>query len=227
MKRFLLVTTVAAAVAALAITSLAQPPGGPPPRRGLNRGLGGPNMPPPPDRLTEALDTDHDGALSSEEIAKASESLKKLDDDGDGTLSAAELRPPRPRRGPGGDGPGGDGPGDRGPDGPRGRRPGDGPRGAGPPPRPPGRGFEAGPPPLFPPFLRDDLELTDAQNQELDELQKEVRAKIEKILTPEQHKRLAEMHRRGPGGPPPGRPPRRDGPRDDYDDDGPEPPAGP
>jgi EF hand domain-containing protein len=221
MKRFLLVTLVAAAVAALAITSLAQPPDGPPPRRGANRGPGEPNMPPPPDRLFEALDTDHDGALSPQEIAKATESLKKIDDDGDGSLSREELRPPRPPRGPGGEGPG-----DRGPEGPRGRRPGDGPRGAGPPPHPPARGFEAGPPPLLPPHLRDELELSDAQNQQLDELQKELRAKIEKILTPEQHKRLAELHRRRPVGPPPGRPPRRGGPGDDGDD-GPEPPEGP
>ena len=54
-----------------------------------------------------ALDTDKDGALSPEEIAKAVEALKTLDKDNNGTLSAEELRPQfggRGDRGPGGEG---------------------------------------------------------------------------------------------------------------------------
>ena len=40
-----------------------------------------------------ALDTDHDGTLSIDEIANASKTLLQLDKNGDGILSADELRP--------------------------------------------------------------------------------------------------------------------------------------
>ena len=50
----------------------------------------------PPNPLMEALDTDHDGILSAEEIANAPASLKKLDQNGDGRLTEDELRPPPP-----------------------------------------------------------------------------------------------------------------------------------
>ena len=56
-------------------------------------------MPP----ILEALDLNHDGILDANEIAKASESLKKLDKNGDGQLTQDELRPMRPG-GPGGPG---------------------------------------------------------------------------------------------------------------------------
>ena len=55
----------------------------------------------PPNLLMEALDTNHDGILSAEEIANAPASLKKLDKNGDGQLTEDELRPPPPG-GPGG-----------------------------------------------------------------------------------------------------------------------------
>jgi hypothetical protein len=48
-----------------------------------------------------ALDLNRDGELSADEIAKASQSLLKLDKDGDGKLSGDELRP-RPPGGGGG-----------------------------------------------------------------------------------------------------------------------------
>ncbi len=47
--------------------------------------------------LMIALDTDKDGVLSAEEIAAASENLKKLDKNGDGKIDHIELRPPLPR----------------------------------------------------------------------------------------------------------------------------------
>lgn len=53
--------------------------------------------------LMQALDTNHDGELSAEEIANAPKALKSLDKNGDGKLSAEELRPV------GGFGPGGPG----------------------------------------------------------------------------------------------------------------------
>jgi hypothetical protein len=62
----------------------------------------------------EALDTNHDGILSADEIANAPASLKKLDKNGDGQLTADEYRPQGGGRGPGGQGgpggPGGDQP---------------------------------------------------------------------------------------------------------------------
>jgi hypothetical protein len=51
--------------------------------------------PPPP--LLAALDTDRDGILSADEIAKATQALKSLDKNGDGQLTEAELHPARPR----------------------------------------------------------------------------------------------------------------------------------
>lgn len=55
------------------------------------------------DPITEALDINKDGIIDAEEIAKASELLKKLDKNGDGKLTFDEFRPPRPggRVGPG------------------------------------------------------------------------------------------------------------------------------
>lgn len=106
-------------------------PGGP---DGDRRGPGGPGGPRPPMPLMVALDLNHDGVIDAEEIAKASESLKKLDKNGDGKLTQDELRPPRPegRGGPGGPG----GPrGEGRPEGP-GPRHEDGPGGEGRPPRP-------------------------------------------------------------------------------------------
>jgi hypothetical protein len=93
--------------------------------------------------LVLALDADHDGVISAEEIANASAALKTLDKNNDGKLTEDEIRPPRPG----------------GPDGPprgefRGRR-GEGPPGEGPPEggRPPrrrgagdGEGERPGPP---------------------------------------------------------------------------------
>jgi hypothetical protein len=67
-----------------------QPNGEPPP--GSREGMF-PNPPPP---VIEALDVDHDGTISAEELKKAPESLKHLDMDGDGALSPEELRPQGP-----------------------------------------------------------------------------------------------------------------------------------
>ncbi len=188
--------------------AMAQPPEGPP-GRGPRR-----DSPPGGPPVIRALDTDKDGELSADEIAKAAESLKSLDKNDDGKLSEDELRPPRPEgapgrsdayRGPGrpegspefgpppGEGRGG--PRERrrfSQDGPRGPR---GPRGGdfGPPPGP------GGPPPFAPPHLRERLGLSDEQVKQLDALHKEAREKFEKILTPEQ---LEKLKAQGPSGPP-------------------------
>lgn len=60
---------------------------------------------PPPHPLFEAIDLDHDGKLSAEEIAKASQSIAALDHNGDGQIDRAEVRPPHPPREHSGDAP--------------------------------------------------------------------------------------------------------------------------
>jgi Spy/CpxP family protein refolding chaperone len=74
---------------------------------------------------------------------------------------------------------------------------------------PPGGGFPGGPgaPPqpgqVMPAPLQDALKLTDAQKKELEQLQKEVDARLAKLLTDEQKKQLKDMQAGGgpPGGP--------------------------
>jgi hypothetical protein len=60
---------------------------------------------PPPDPLLIALDSNHDGVLSADEIAGAAKALLTLDKNGDGQLDQSELRPPRPADAPQGDRP--------------------------------------------------------------------------------------------------------------------------
>ena len=120
-------------------------PGGAGNERGGPGGPGGMGGQRPVNPIIEALDLNHDGIIDADEIAKASESLKKLDKNGDGKLTPDEYRPQRPAGmggmggmgGPGGQGgPGmggqGRGPGGQGGPGMRGGGPGPGgQRGAG------------------------------------------------------------------------------------------------
>ena len=55
----------------------------------------------------------------------------------------------------------------------------------------------------------DRLNLTDAQKKQLADLQKDVDAKLDKILTDEQKKQMQQMRPMGPGGPGGGRSSRR------------------
>ena len=91
----------------------------------------------PMNPIVEALDLNHDGIIDADEIAKAPESLKKLDKNGDGKLTPDEYRPQRAggMGGPGGQG----GPGMRG-----GGREGGGPGGPGGQGGPGGRGGAGG-----------------------------------------------------------------------------------
>jgi hypothetical protein len=63
------------------------------------------------------------------------------------------------------------------------------------------RGFELGR--VLPPFVRDDLDLTDEQERAISALEKEVKEKLEKILTAEQRQKAANA--RPPMGPPTGK----------------------
>jgi hypothetical protein len=69
---------------------------------------------------------------------------------------------------------------------------------------------------VLPPFVAEQLELTADQKKEIAELEKEVKAKLDKILTADQKKKLETLGppRGGPGDrpPPPDREPGRDRP---------------
>jgi hypothetical protein len=84
------------------------------------------------------------------------------------------------------------------------------------PPKPPPGGGEPGL--MIPPFVRDKIKFQGKQEQQLDELEKDTRAKLDKILTEEQRKQLPELFRKGPmGGPPDGKdkqpPPKQGDPK--------------
>src|SRR5690242_13795491 len=69
----------------------------------------------------------------------------------------------------------------------------------GPPPGGPPR-FQLGQ--VIPPFARDELKLTKEQEKQIAELEHEVKAKLDKILTAEQKKTIENARPpRGPGGP--------------------------
>jgi hypothetical protein len=85
-----------------------------------------------------------------------------------------------------------------------------------PPPWEPGR--------VIPPFVRHELRLSSDQQKQLDELEKDVKDRIFKILSSDQRAQLKEMRPPRPpmedrDGPPPPRRPGRGGPPDDgpYD----------
>lgn len=162
-----------------------------------------------------AFDANHDGKLTREEVTDAR--LHRLFDLADtkheGVVTkeqlmalAAQLDKEYPARsgrgGPGGPG-GFDEGGFGGPVGPDGFGGPGGRRGAG------GRGFGRGPggfggPPqpgqVLPPMLQDQLNLSAEQKQRVAELQKEIDAKLAKILTEQQLKQMKEMRPPGPGG---------------------------
>jgi EF hand len=141
------------------------------------------------------FDKNKDGKLTMAEVTD--ERLHRLfgraDTDKDGVVTKEELSALAAKEqitdrggGRGGFGPpGGGGPG--------------GPRMGGMPPRP-GE--------ILPAMLRQRLNLSAEQEKQIAELQKEVDAKLEKILSIEQRDQLKNMRARGPGGfgPPPGGP---------------------
>jgi len=145
------------------------------------------------------FDKNKDGKLTKAELTD--QRLRRLfdraDADKDGTVTKAELTALASQfQQQEADGPPGFGP----------------PGGFGSPGSGPG-GMMGGPPrpgEILPGMLRRNLKLTAAQTKQLDDLQKEVDAKIEKILNDDQKKQLKAMRQRGPGmfggpgGPPPG-----------------------
>ena len=53
---------------------------------------------------------------------------------------------------------------------------------------------------ILPPMLRDRLDLSEEQSKQVDALQKEVDAKLAKILNEKQNQQLKQIRERGPGG---------------------------
>jgi len=173
-------------------------------------------------RLME-LDKNQDGKLSKDEVTdrRLQSLFERADADKDGIVTKDELTAlfnrevsqagsrggPPEQGGPGGrggpgagpredGGPGGRGGPGGGPGGQGGFGGGQGGFGGG-----QGRGF--GPPQpgtILPPFLQEELRLSEEQRKQLDELQKDVFAKLDKILTADQKKQMDEMRNRGPGG---------------------------
>jgi hypothetical protein len=169
-----------------AITIAAQPPGDAP---GPPRGQvpAGDIV----DRLM-AFDKDGDGKLTKAELTdqRLHRFFDRADADQDGSVTRSELNVllvrerAAARKGSSGFGRSGGGP------------PGFGGPGGGPPR--PGE--------ILPAFLHQRLELTPDQEKQIAQLQKDVDARLEKILSAEQNKQLKEMRERGPGGfGPPGR----------------------
>lgn len=144
-------------------------------------------------RLFELADVDKDGIVTREELTAMA---AKLD---------AEMPAGRGRGGPGGGdgggrgGPGGGGPRGLGGGGPGGFDGGPGGPGGGGPGGPGGRGMMPQPGQILPPMLQENLNLTDDQKKQVADLQKDVDAKLAKILSPEQLNQMKQMRQRGPG----------------------------
>jgi hypothetical protein len=180
-------------------------------------------------RLFERADTNKDGIVTREELAALAKALEAEMGQGGGRggPGGGFGGPPdggRGRRGPGGQG--GEPPASAG-GGRRGQR---GQRGAGGPPdgEPGGPGgFGARPQPgqILPVMMQERLGLSVEQKAQLQNLQKDVDAKLSKILTADQQKQLKDMPNdfgppggrggRGRGGPPGGGPGGPGGPGGD------------
>jgi hypothetical protein len=141
-----------------------------------------------------------DGKLTKDEITdeRLRDLFDRADANKDGVVTREELLALFAQEAPQGGGRGGPGggPGGRGGFGPG------GPGGPGGPPQP-GQ--------ILPSFMQEMLKLTVEQKKQVADLQKDVDAKLEKILTADQKKQLKEMRDRGPGGFGPGGPGGRGG----------------
>lgn len=203
-RRFLIAGGVIA-LASVVFVVQAQPPGPPRGERGGNAGGG---VEAAVARLM-AFDANTDGKLTKEELKdeRLTALFQRADGNKDGTVTkdelTAQLTKDAAELGGGrGGGPGGSPPGGRegGPGGPPPGEFGGGPRGFAPP----------APGTILPPFLQDELRLSEEQKKQLSDLQKEVDTKLAQILNREQRQQLRDLAERGPrgfggpGGPPGG-----------------------
>ena len=143
------------------------------------------------------FDADKDGMLTKVEItdARLHRLFDRSDANKDGIVTKEELASlaVKEQSNESGGGPPGFG----------GGPPGFGPRGGGPPGGGPPGGFMMGmgrPGEILPRMLQERLKLTPEQKSDLDALQKELDARLDKILSAEQKTQLKQMRDRGPGG---------------------------
>jgi hypothetical protein len=215
----IVLATAALLAPALALAQRPGPPDdGPPPPRARHgapaEGTGEDQPRRPGSPIMAALDTNRDGELSSEEIRNAVAALKTLDRNHDGSLVGAELEPRGGELGGPAEPPGGR---------PRGGRSGGPPPGGpdGPPDGPPrGAGAGSSRPAIgrvLPPFVREELSLSDRQQKQIADIESSVKSKLESILTPRQLKQLRERLASGPGGHDRGGPPGDGAPGDDNE----------
>lgn len=215
-------TYIASCVLLLTHVAVAQPPS-PPNRNGGGRGEGAAPTAEAFIQKLMSLDANQDGKLTRDEVTdvRLHPLLTRADANQDGSVTREELKElhakesaalgsgrggfgggPGGPGGPGGGGPGGGGPGGQGgPNGGGGGRGMRGGMGGGP------GGMSGGPPKpgeVLPSFLQDELQLTERQKTQLAALQKDVDARLAKILTAEQKEQLSRMRDRGPGGGPGG-----------------------
>lgn len=147
-----------------------------------------------------AFDTNKDGKLTRDEITdeRLLALFDRADANKDGVVTRDELVALFMKEGGGFGGQGKDGP----PGGGKGfgkkDKGGFGPKGGfgG----PPGFGGPTQPGQLFSPFVQDMLKFSEDQKKQLADIQKEVDARLDKILTEDQKKQLKEAGNRGPGG---------------------------
>ena len=128
-----------------------------------------------------AFDTNKDGKLTKEEVTdeRMQDLFERADANNDGVVTKEELTALYEKESADmGQGGGSGGPGGRGPGGPQGQ---------------PGQ--------VLPDALQQRLNLTEAQKKQVAALQKEVDARLEKILTAEQKQQLKDAASRRPGGP--------------------------
>jgi len=129
-----------------------------------------------------SMDANQDGVLTSNEVSdpRLQSMLKKIDTNGDGSVTQTELQSFAQSGGRQGN--------RGGQNGQMGHN---------------GKGMHAPPKPgeILPEHLQNELNLTEAQKKKIDALQKEVDAKLAKILTQDQQQQLTEMAKHGPGGP--------------------------
>ncbi len=190
----------------LTVSAFAQQPGRPPERRdeprNEQRGAGDSSS-----FVTRmlTLDKDKDGKLSKSEVtdARLQAIFDRADADKNGEVTKDELAALFQKEsaslnqgGRFGGPPDGGRPQGRGPGGPQGGPP------VGPDGGPGNRGFGGFPQPgqILPPFLRDELKLSDEQRKQLDDLQKQVDQKLSELLTEAQRRQLQEFRQRVPGG---------------------------
>jgi hypothetical protein len=179
MRKFCFIASCCAIAIALPIAySYSQGPGGPFGGRSVSKSAD-------IDDLVSkmmAFDADKDGTLTKAEVTdtRLVSLFNRADADKDGKVTKAELTALGDKEYVAGGGGFGGGPGG----------PGGGP--GGPPMSRPGE--------VIPPMLMGFLKLTDAQKSEMAALQKDVDARLDKILNDEQKSLLKQMSQRGPGG---------------------------